>query len=133
MNVMDPINTALSGMQAASRHISVSANNVANVQSTKTEQNGQTVNKPYVPQQVMQQSQGSGGVSTSLRDVSPPSVPVFSPEDPAAGENGVVEYPNVDMAQETANQLMAANTYKANANVVKRANEMYQSLLDIKS
>lgn len=130
---MDPINTALSGMQAASQRLSVSANNVANAQSTVTEQNGQTVNKPYVPQQVMQQTQGSGGVNTSLRDVSPPSVPVFSPEDPVAGENGIVEYPNVDMAQETTNQLMAANTYKANASVVKRANEMYESLLDIKS
>lgn len=130
---MDPITTALSGMNAAATRIGVSANNVANSQSTVAEQNGQTVNKPYVPQQVEQKTQGSGGVSTSLRDVSPPSVPVFTPENPVANEAGIVQLPNVDLAQETANQLLASNTYKANLNVMKRADEMYQSLLDIQS
>lgn len=75
---MDPITTALSGMNAAATRIGVSANNVANSQSTVAEQNGQTVNKPYVPQQVEQKTQGSGGVSTSLRDVSPPLSPYSS-------------------------------------------------------
>lgn len=131
---MDPISTSLSGLNAASMRMSVSASNIANTQSTVAEQNnGQTVSKPYVPQEVMQQSQGSGGVSTSLRDVSPPSVPVFAPDNPAAGEGGIVNLPNVDLAQETSNQLMASNTYKANLGVMKRADEMYQSLLDIKS
>lgn len=130
---MDPITTALSGMNAAATRIDVSANNVANSQSTVAEQNGQTVNKPYVPQQVEQKTQGSGGVSTSLRDVSPPSVPVFTPENPVANEDGIVQLPNVDLAQETANQMLASNTYKANLNVMKRADEMYQSLLDIQS
>lgn len=130
---MDPITTALSGMNAAATRIGVSANNVANSQSTVAEQNGQTANKPYVPQQVEQKTQGSGGVSTSLRDVSPPSVPVFTPENPVANEDGIVQLPNVDLAQETANQLLASNTYKANLNVMKRADEMYQSLLDIQS
>lgn len=130
---MDPITTALSGMNAAATRIGVSANNVANSQSTVAEQNGQTVNKPYVPQQVEQKTQGSGGVSTSLRDVSPPSVPVFTPENPVANEDGIVQLPNVDLAQETANQMLASNTYKANLNVMKRADEMYQSLLDIQS
>lgn len=130
---MDPITTALSGMNAAATRIGVSANNVANSQSTVAEQNGQTLNKPYVPQQVEQKTQGSGGVSTSLRDVSPPSVPVFTPENPVANEDGIVQLPNVDLAQETANQLLASNTYKANLNVMKRADEMYQSLLDIQS
>lgn len=130
---MDPITTALSGMNAAATRIGVSANNVANSQSTVAEQNGQTVNKPYVPQQVEQKTQGSGGVSTSLRDVSPPSVPVFIPENPVANEDGIVQLPNVDLAQETANQMLASNTYKANLNVMKRADEMYQSLLDIQS
>lgn len=131
---MDPINTALTGLNAASTRLAVSANNVANSQSTTTTQtNGQTVNKPYVPLLVDQQTQAGGGVRTSLRDVSPPSVPVFAPESPAAGENGIVQTPNINLNQEVANQLLASNAYKANANVIKRADEMYQSLLDIQS
>jgi flagellar basal-body rod protein FlgC len=130
---MDILNTALSGMNAAATRVSVGANNIANAQSTTTTQNGQTVNQPYVAQQVQQTAQNTGGVSTSLRDVSPPSVPVFAPDNPAAGEDGIVQMPNVDLNMEVANQLLASNTYKANANVIKRADEMYQSLLDIQS
>lgn len=130
---MDPINVALSGMNAAATRIGVGANNIANAQSTVAEQNGQTVNKPYVPQEVVLQSQNSGGVQTSLRDVSPPSVPVFAPDSPAADAAGVVQFPNVNLEQQVANQLLASNAYKANLNVIKRADEMYQSLLDIQS
>lgn len=130
---MDSINTALSGLNAASTGIGVSASNVANVQSTVGTVDGQKVNQPYVPQEVTQQARALGGVTTSLRDVTPPSVPVFSPEDPVANEDGVVQLPNVDLTQETANQLLASNAYKANASVIRRADEMYQSLLDIQS
>lgn len=130
---MDVINVALSGMNAAAQRVSVNANNIANAQSTQTVQNGQTVSKPYVPQQVEQKSQEIGGVSTSLRDVSPPSIPIFAPDNPAAGEDGVVQLPNVDVNMEVANQVMASNSYKASASLIKRADEMYQSLLDIQS
>lgn len=130
---MDPINTALSGMNAAATRLYASAGNIANSHSTTQEHNGQTVNQPYVPKEVVQQSLGGGGVSTSLRDVSPPSVPVFAPDNPAAGEDGIVRLPNVNETQETANQILASNTYKANLNVIKRADEAYQSLLDIQS
>lgn len=130
---MDPINTAVTGLNAASQRVAVSANNIVNSQSTVAEQNGRTVNQPYVPQQVVQRSQTGGGVGTSLRDVSPPSVPVFSPDSPVADENGMVQTPNVDLNFEVANTLLASNAYKASASVIKRADEMYQSLLDIQS
>jgi len=130
---MDSINTALSGMNAASTRVAVSASNVANVQSTVARENGDLVNRPYVPQQVAQQSVQPGGVATSLRDVSPPSIPVFSPEDPVANQDGIVELPNVDLNQEVADQMLASNAYKASANVIRRSDEMYQSLLDIQS
>lgn len=131
---MDPISTALSGLNAASARIGVSASNIANSQLTTTVgQNGQTVNKPYVPQEVVQKTQNGGGVSTSLRDVSPPSVPVFAPDNPAAGQDGIVQLPNVDQTREVADQILATNAYKANLNVMKRTDEMTESLLNIQS
>ncbi len=130
---MDPINTALSGLNAAATRIGVSANNIANQQTTRTVENGQSVNKPYVPQEVVQTASNQGGVATSLRDVSPPSVPVFAPDNPAAGEDGLVQLPNVNLAEQVANQLLAVDAYKSNLNVIKRTDEMTQSLLDIQS
>lgn len=130
---IDAINTALSGLYASSKTLAVSANNIANAQSTTSNVNGQTVNQPYVPQAVSQQSVQGGGVSTSLRDVQPASINIFSPEDPSANEQGMVAMPNVNLDQEVANTSLAANTYKANAAVIKRANETFQSLLDVMS
>ncbi len=130
---MDPINTALSGLNAAATRIGVSANNIANQQTTRTVENGQSVNKPYVPQEVVQTASNQGGVATSLRDVSPPSVPAFAPDNPAAGEDGLVQLPNVNLAEQVANQLRGVDAYKSNLNVIKRTDEMTQSLLDIQS
>lgn len=129
---IDAINTALSGMFASSRSLAVSANNIANAQSTRTtDGKGNTVNSPYVPQQVNNTSVPGGGVATSLSDISPASVSFFAPDNIAADANGVTSFPNVNLEQETANQLFAANTYKANASIIKRENEAFQSLLDI--
>lgn len=130
---INAINTALSGLFASSRSLEVSAQNIANVQSTTSSVTGPGVNTPYVPQQVAQQSNVTGGVSTSLYDVSPASVPVFDPQNPLAASNGTVDYPNVNLEQEVANQTLAANTYRANAAVIRRENETFQSLLDITS
>lgn len=129
---IDAINTALSGLFASSRSLAVSANNVANVQTTQTtDGKGKTVNTPYVPQQVNKSTVQGGGVSTSLSDISPASVSFFAPDNLAADGNGITAFPNVNLEQEVSNQLQAANLYKANASVIKRENEVFQSLLDI--
>lgn len=123
--------TSLSGLRAAETQLSVSANNIANMQSTTSVENGKAVAKPYVPQQAVNQSQEPSGVRTTLRDVQPPSVPVFDAANPVADENGVVQYPNVNLDQEVANSLLVSNAYKANLAVLRHANESYDSLLDI--
>lgn len=129
---IDAINTALSGLFASSRSLAVSANNVPNAQTTQTtDGKGNTVNAPYVPKQVNNTSVQNGGVTTSLSDISPASVSFFAPDNLAADENGMTAFPNVNLEQETANQLLAANTYKANASIIKRENEVFKSLLDI--
>ena len=128
---MSIINTALSGLQASSRVLDTSANNIANINSTQTNRNGVVENKPYTPQQVVQTSQQTGGVATSLRDITPPSIPVFNPDDIAANDDGIVQTPNVSLEQELIQQRQAVNTYKANASAIRRENEMYQSTLDI--
>lgn len=129
---IDAINTSLSGLFAAARNMAVSANNIVNAQSTQTTAtNGQTVNTPFVPQRVNQQAVAGGGVSTSLSDVAPASVSFFAPDNPAADENGITAFPNVNFEQEAATRILASNTYQANASMIKRENETFQSLLNI--
>jgi len=46
---------------------------------------------------------------------------------------GAIEASNVDIAQEAIEQIMAKTAFRANANVIRTANEMTGTLLDIKA
>lgn len=131
---MNPIlSTALSGLNASSTRMGVSANNVANVHSTTRVEDGKLSNIPYSPQTVSAESLKEGGVKASVQDISKPSVPFFDPDSPVADENGIVQTPNVDFITETVEQIRATTAYKASLAVMRREDAMTQSLLNIQS
>lgn len=128
------IGTALSGMNAASLRLANSANNIANIQSTSRLEGGETVRSPYMPTDVVQSSiEPTGGVNASLRVRDPATVPVFSPDNPYADTDGVVQYPNVSLEEEVVETKIASYDYKANLKVLETQDDMMQSLLDIKT
>ncbi len=126
------LNTAVSGLNAASQQIQAAANNIANQQSVYGEKNGQPANVPYTPQDVVQSSLENGGVQTYTRNATTPTVPVYQPDNPVADESGVVQYPGVDQASEAVNIILANNSYKASLKTMKTYDDMMQNLLDIK-
>ncbi|MBY0356063.1 MAG: hypothetical protein K2Q12_10115 [Rickettsiales bacterium] len=129
---MSIVNVALSGLNAAQTRLANSANNVANVQSTSSVVNGQEVKRAYQPTDVNQRSiEPTGGVETSIRPRDPATIPVYAPDSPSADENGIVEYPNVNLDEEVVQQQIASYDFKANAKVLQTQDEIYQSLLDI--
>ncbi len=125
------INTALSGLNAASKRLENSANNIANQFSTSTSLNGVTSNTPYVPTDIDQVSLSAGGVQALVKQRENATTQAYDPTNPAANEDGLVTYPNVDTAQELISQQVAAYDFKANLKTIKVADEMQQSLLDI--
>lgn len=127
------INTALSGLSAASTRIDVSAANIANQNSTATKVNGVTTNKAYIPQDVVQVSLGAGGVRADVHDAANPTTKLYDPASSQAGQDGFVEVPNVDTAKELVNQQIAAYDYKANLKAIQVASRMEQNLLDMLS
>lgn len=118
--VSSAINIALSGLNAAETRVAVSADNTANQSSTRQLVNGQTVDKPYVPQKVDQVSLQGGGTQARVSDVNPASVTV-------AGQ----PLPNVDQANEIVQQSLAAYDFKANLKTIKVQDQMQKNLLDI--
>jgi flagellar basal-body rod protein FlgC len=56
---------------------------------------------------------------------------VYEPSHPLADENGYVRYPDIDMASQMGQLIMAQRGYQANAAVVDRAKETYQAALQI--
>lgn len=132
------LSIAISGMQAATQRLQVSANNVANVLSAGVlpDQQGNYPNgaqRPYTPQRVDQVDHSGGGTQAIVRNASPSYVPIYDPGSPYANAEGQVAYPNVDLTEEAIQQLIARYTYAANARVVTAYDQLVKSLLDIKT
>jgi len=131
------LSIAISGMQAATRRLEVSARNVANVRSDGALPDGQGnyaagAPRAYMPSRVDQVELSGGGTQAVIRDVSPSYVPTSDPGSPYANAEGQVAYPNVDLTEEAVQQLIARYTFAANARVVTSYDQMVKSLLDIK-
>lgn len=56
---------------------------------------------------------------------------VYEPNHPLADAEGNVRYPDIDMASQMTQLIMAQRGYQANASVVDRAKEMYTTALQI--
>jgi flagellar basal-body rod protein FlgC len=129
--ISSAMNIAVSGLNAASTRLNNSANNVANLSSTQSRKDGQSVNEAFQPQDVIQTSVESGGVQTSQRTREPATIPVFQPDNPAAGEDGITQFPNVNLEEEVVTQQFAKYDFQANLKVLETADEMAQDLLDL--
>lgn len=118
---------SLSGINAASKRLEVSANNIANQFSTKTLKNGEASDKPYTPQRVDQVSLSTGGVQAQANNVNPPTV--TAPD----AQGNPTQQPNVDQAEQLVQQNIASYDFKANLKSIQVQSDIMKSLLDIKS
>ena len=134
---MNSISTiALSGMNAASRRLQVSASNIANATSTGALPNADgTVPaadpRAYAPLALVQTTSAGGGTQTSVTAVTPSTIAVSDPQASFANQNGLVAAPNDDLTLELVSQVIAIDSYAANATVMKVDNRMSKMLLNI--
>jgi flagellar basal-body rod protein FlgC len=133
---MSPVwSIATSGMAAATRRLEVSARNVANALSAGPLKSADATVRAsfsaYVPLRVDQVEIAGGGTAANVSPVSPSQVPAYDPEAPYADANGMVASPNVDLADEMIQQMVARYTFAMNARVLRTDADMTKSLLDI--
>ena len=126
---------AVSGLNAATRRLEVSASNIANIETTgalPTANGTLAAGAPpaYQPLRLNQTESATGGTQTSVTAAAPSYVAVSDPQAPFANQDGLVAAPNVDLSQEAINQIIASYSFSANAAVLKAANQMSKTLLD---
>lgn len=110
MSLFDVMTIAASGMKAAETRLTVAAGNIANADTPG-----------YKAARVDTVEISSGGVRTVItRDTS------AGPTNPDGSEGS-----NVDMAAEQVAMARSETLYAANATIVKAANQMLGSLLDM--
>jgi flagellar basal-body rod protein FlgC len=72
-----------------------------------------------------------GGTSATVTAVSPATLPAYAPTAPYGDANGMVASPNVELANELIQQLLAHYTFAANAQVVRADTQFSAAPFDI--
>ncbi len=126
------LKASLSGINAAAARINVASSNIANAGSTAAiDENGDIVNKPYKPLEVVQSTPQEGaGTLATVKSIASPSVPVYDPSKSVADQNGIVQFPNVDEGEQALNLILARNSYKASVTTLQATDKAYSSLID---
>ena len=147
MGMFTAFDISASGLTAQRYRMDIISQNVANANTTRTE-NGD----PYVRKVVYFEEKGVRGsdtfshvlnsvsknyagkgvkVAKVLEDKKTPQNMVYDPSHPDADENGYVMYPNVNIITEMTNLIDASRSYEANATAFDAAKAMAQQGLQI--
>jgi flagellar basal-body rod protein FlgC len=136
--MVNAINFALSGAVAATRREEVAASNIANIRSRAPARGSEATQAEdgaplFRAGQVVESSVEGGGVRARVTAIDPTSIQQFEPDAPDANAEGAVNRPNVDLAREQTNQILAQRSFEANLKVVQTASDLEKALLDITS
>jgi flagellar basal-body rod protein FlgC len=141
MGLFDAFDASGSALSAERLRMDVTAENLANAQSTRTA-NGQG---PYQRKEVVLQEAGSG-VGASFADslqaargvrvagiVADPTPPrrVYDPGHPDADAQGYVTMPNVNTVTEMTDLIGASRAYEANVTAMQTTKQMFARTLDL--
>ena len=145
MGLFDALGISGSGLTAQRLRMDVTAENLANAQSTK-DANGQ----PYRRKEVVLQESASSGFGAALRSAQAGSSPagagvqvagivadpnpgrrVYDPSHPDADRQGYVTMPNVNPVTEMTDLIDASRAYEANVTAMQSAKQMFSKTLDL--
>jgi len=146
MSLFGGLEISASGLTAERLRMDVSAENLANAQTTRGA-DGQPYRRKEV---VLQEAAGSFGASLSaamgpnkgsqgggvqvagvVQDTATPLKRVYDPGHPDADAQGYVSMPNVDTVTEMVDLISAQRAYEANVTAMQSAKQMFSRTLDL--
>jgi flagellar basal-body rod protein FlgC len=124
----DAIGIAGTGLTLHRKWLDAVSDNLANINTVKPT-DGAAFQARYV---LAREGEGTTGVyvaGAAYGDAA--GRLVYEPNHPLADAEGYVRYPDIDLASQMGQLIMAQRGYQANAAVVDRAKETYQAALQI--
>ena len=143
MNLFRAMEVSTSGLNAQRTATHVISRNLANIQTTWTEEGGPYVRKQAIfsPSSISQGFSGmlasrmnpeSAGVKAEVRpDDSRNFEMLFDPSHPHADPTGYVTLPNINLLEEMIALLAAVRSYEANVTAFNSAKSMILKALEI--
>lgn len=141
MDILTALKISGSGLKAERARLNVTAMNLANANTTRTMEGG-----PYKAKSVVFGSRPVENFRDTLNSTEArlrkvevvevveddkPFKEVYDPSHPDADENGIVRFPNVDMAEQMVDMLSARRGYDANVTAIDAIKSMALKALDI--
>jgi len=129
------MNISSTGLSAQRFRIEIISTNIANSETTRTENGGPYRRKVPVFQEVLRNIQGrkeNGGVMVKSIYEDPSEFrTIYDPTHPDADENGYVKLPNVNIVREMVDMINAQRAYEANATAINTTKAMINAALQI--
>jgi flagellar basal-body rod protein FlgC len=125
--LLRPLATSAVGMSMQQAFIETISANIANAETTRTPEGGAYRRRVTT----ISGTAGKGAVTSRVAEDQTPGRMVYDPGHPDADQNGYVKMPNVDIATEMVDLMIARRMHEANASVFQGAKEMLKRALDI--
>ena len=127
------LSAASTGLRAQTTRIRVSAENVANANSTSDVPGGDPYQRRMpIFKEMVDRETGTRGVEITRTVNDRSDFPVkYDPTHPAADANGYVKMPNVQTLIEMADIREAQRAYEANLNIIESSRAMINRALDL--
>lgn len=139
MHFQNTFDISFSGMSVQRKRMDIISQNLANIETTRTEEG-----TPYRRKMLVMSPEDKGwtfsdaltGALSGVRidevvEDPTPFKEEYVPGHPEADERGYVRKPNVDLFVENVNMLTAKRAFEANVAAVKTAREMAMAALEI--
>jgi flagellar basal-body rod protein FlgC len=149
MGLFDSLSISASALTAERLRMDVTAENLANAQTTRGADGGPYRRKDVILEQAaapggfgaeLRAAMGVGGGSptgaggvhvAAIAEDAAPARRVFDPGHPDAGADGYVEMPNVDTVSEMVDLISSQRAYEANVTAMQAAKTMFAKTLEI--
>lgn len=133
MEISKAMRVAASGMKAQSARLRVTAENLANAESTAAEPGGEPYRRKTITfAERLDRALGVRLVDVQRYGVDRSELPMrFDPGHPAADENGYVRLPNVNPMIELMDMREAQRSFEANLGALEMARAMVQRTIDL--
>ncbi len=131
MDLFTAMDISASGLRAQRTRMNVISSNLANAQTTRTNEGG-----PYKRRDVIFKESSFEGqlASVEVDDIVTDPTPgkrIYDPGNPDADDSGYVTMPNVNMMEEMVNMINATRAFEANSIAVKSQKDMALKALTI--
>ncbi|AGY82349.1 MULTISPECIES: flagellar basal body rod protein FlgC [Carnobacterium] len=142
MSIFDSMQINASGLSLERLKLDTISTNIANVNTTRTEDGeGPYLKKEVVFEESLKQVESSmagqgteksfGVKPTEIRENTEDIVMEYDPTNPDANEEGYVQQSNVNMADEMIDMMTTLRTYDANVTAMNASKEMLSKALQI--